>query len=785
MRGLRRTPGFTAVALAILILAIGANTVIFSLVDQLLVRPLPYRDADRLVVLEAMRDVEGAPRPVRAAFQLDAAQRWQEALHVFEETAFFSDASLQLTTREGSEIVSGALVSPAFFSTVGGPMATGRPIGPADALSPAVVISDRLARRLFNGSSQAIGGQLVINSSTFVVVGVAGPEWDVPSWKTDVWESAAFARTLNPQCCGVQLLGRLKAGATIAQASADVRETVRALATVDTRSFGRLHPMVTSLRNQQLGDSRSALLLLWAAAAVVLIVACANLLNLLVSRNLARAREITIRQALGASRGRLVLQGLIESGLLAAGGVAGGLLVARVSTATLTRVDPETLPRLHDVHVDLPVLGFAVSLGVATTLTTGILPSLHSPNALPLRTISNLLTRRRRRLQQLLCIGQLGAAVVLLVSATLLGRSLVNLIVTDLGVMPHDVMTASVNVALGRPHSAAEVATTMQRVVERVQQVPGVRAVGAGTSLPPDTSRIRMSLKRKAGDVDYVASAVACTPGYFQALGIRLVKGRFFTASDDPQHPPVIIVSAETARHLFGDVDPLGQTLGVPKMPYSLMTGNNATVVGVVDAVKYSGMDAAPGDQVYWSLAQAPWLSTFLTIRTGGAVNLASTLRNIVASVDPTIAVSAVRPLDSIIAAATTPARFRTFLIGAFAGLGLVIAAVGLYGMVAYSVSQRTAELGVRVALGAATCDVMALVVGEGVAIGLAGVAVGLPAAYVASRSFHALLFGVASTDKLTYVISAAALLLTAVAASYAPARRAARVDPIMALRAE
>jgi putative ABC transport system permease protein len=384
-----------------------------------------------------------------------------------------------------------------------------------------------------------------------------------------------------------------------------------------------------------------------------------------------------------------------------------------------------------------------------------------------------------------LCAAQLGAAVVLLVAATLLGRSLAGLLDTDLGVIPEHVLTASVNSAFGRPHTAEEIAATMLTVVDRVQQIPGVRAAGAGTSLPPATSRIMMSLRRKGDEVDYVATAVSCSPGYFQALGIRLLKGRFFTAADDARHAPAIIVSATTARHLFGSADPIGETFSVPKFQYRLFTGTEATVVGIVSDVKYSGIDATAGDQVYWSMAQAPWLSTFLTIRTAGDIDIASELRHVVASVDPTVAVSSIRSLDGIVATATAPARFRTILIWAFALVALAIASIGLYGIVAYSVSQRTAEIGVRVALGAKRRDVMALVIREGLAIATAGVAAGLPAAYAASRTFAALLFGVTATDVFTYVASAATLIVVAIAASYAPARRAARVDPIVALRAE
>jgi len=785
MRGLRRTPSFTAVALATLALAIGANTAIFSVVEALLVRPLPYRDADRIVTIDATRDYEGTPRPVEAAFPIDAAEQWQHALHVFDDIGLYADAAFQLTTREGSEMIDGARVSPSFFSTLGGPLVAGRPLAPADAVAPSVVISHRLSQRLFNGPQTALGAHLILNAHDYVVVGVVGPAWNAPSWKTDVWQPVGFEHLMTAQCCYVQLLGRLKPDVPLALAVTDVRDTARALERIDPRSFGRLHPSATRLRDRQLGGGRPALLLLWAAVAVVLVVACANLLNLLIARNVARAREISIRQALGASRGRLVLQGLAESAVLAAGGVAGGLFIARAAAALLVGVDPETFPQLHDVRINPVVLAFAIVLGIVTALATGMLPAIQTASAPALRTTATAPTRRHRRLQQVLCIAQLGAAVVLLVAATLLGRSFADLLSTDLGVTPEHVTTAAINAGIGRPHSGEEIAAVMHRVVEQLEQEPGVRAVGVGTSLPPDVSRLTMTLKRQGNEVDYAATAVSCTPGYLQALGIRLVNGRLFTTADDAQHPPVMIVGATTARHLFGDSDPIGQTMTIPKFRYKLASGADATIVGVVADVKYAGIDAAAGDQVYMPLAQMPWLSTFLAVRMDADVNLAPALRRIVASVDPTVAVTAVKPLDGILATATAPAKFRTTLIVVFALLGLTIAATGLYGIVAYSVSQRTAEIGIRVALGAGTGDVIMLVLREGVAIAVVGVAIGLPAAYAASRTFATLLFGVKPTDLLTYAASAIGLIVVALAASYAPARRAARVDPMVALRAE
>ena len=785
LRQLRRTPAFTVAALVTLALAIGANTAVFTVVDELLLRPLAYHDADRLTVIDATRQYEGAARPAHVSWPLDAASRWQGSLHAFADVTFYASTVFELAGPNGVELVQGASVAPSFFSTLDGPFVAGRPIDAANASTPSIVVSDRLARRVFGDPASAIGKPLRLNSTEFVVVGVADPRWDVPSATSDIWEPLPFARLRNPRCCAVRLLGRLRHGVTMEQAAVDVTDTSRVLAAADAAGFRGVRTSVTTLRNAQLGDARTAVQLLWAAVAVLLIVASANVVNLLVGRNIARAREMSIRQALGASRARLVAQGLTESALLAGGGVAGGVLIAELGTAAVSRLDPATLPRLHGLHIDVRICLLAAGLGLVTAVATGLVPALQAARGAPPRALMNAATVRRRRLLQALCVTQICAAVVLVTAAILFGRSLAALLGTDLGVSADHVVTASIDTAFERPHTADEVAATMLRIVEQVRRIPGVQSAGAGTSLPPDTSRLAMSLKRKADEVDYMASAVSCTPGYFEALGIRLQKGRFFTDADDARHPPVVILSATTARHLFGTDDPIGRTLGIPKFRFQRVVGTDATVIGIVADVKYSGVDAAAGDQVYWSMPQAPWLSTFLAVRTAGDIDIASQLRLAVSSIDPTVAVSSIAPLDDILAVATAPAWFRTAGVVTFALIGLGIAAVGLYGLVAYSVSQRTTELGVRAALGADGRDIVLLVLREGAWIAALGLATGVPAAYIGSRMFSSLLFGVKPGDAFTYAASTAALAVVALLATYPAARRAARVDPLIALRSE
>jgi len=385
-----------------------------------------------------------------------------------------------------------------------------------------------------------------------------------------------------------------------------------------------------------------------------------------------------------------------------------------------------------------------------------------------------------------LCVAEWAVSFVLLVSATLLGRSLVRLMNTDLGVSADHVVTASLNLALGRRLADVETLERVQRVIERIEGIPGLHAVGVGTALPPATSRMGVTLRLKRDAVDYAAAAVPVSPGYFSALRMRLLQGRFFTDTDDAEHPHVMIMSEDTARRFFGTGETIGRTMSLPLLKDGRGTAVDMTLVGVIANVKYAGLAAAPEDVVYRPFAQQTWVAPFLVARThGDPSSLVSTIRREIAGVDRGIVVSAEKTFDAILADATAQPRFQAVLLASFTALALAMAAVGLYGVVAFSVTQRTAEIGIRMALGARPLQVLAMVIREGISVGAMGLVAGLVGALALGRLLTTFLYGIAPTDPVSFGTAAAALLAVALIASYLPARRAMRVDPLVALRCE
>jgi putative ABC transport system permease protein len=788
VRTLSRTPGVTAVAALTLALGIGANTAMFSIVYGILLRPLPYQHTDRLVLIQREQDLSGTHRPVPAPFfaqpEIDA---WRQRLQSFESTALYSNQVAALPLDTGTEVLDSAVVSDTFFSILAGPMVAGRPLGPADDLAPSVVISERLGQRLFGRSSGAVGQPITLSSRTYTVVGVADAAFQFPSGKTDVWIPAGYMR-LNPRCCSFRMFGRLRSDVTITQAGAEAAAAAKALAGSGQGRPSEMRATVVSLRDQIVGTVRPALLILFAAVSLVLLVACANVANLLLARHVARGREVAIQWALGASRGRVLQQTLIESALLAVSGAMAGIVLAIACVRVLARLNPPGVPRLDAVHVDVPVLLFSLALAGLVTVATGILPAFQStnPNALKSGVASVTTAQSRVRIRRVLCAAELAVSLVLLVGASLLGRSLVRLMHTDLGVTADHVVTASMTLAFGGRPTDAQALERVERVIERIQTLPGVHAVGAGTALPPNASRLTLTLRRAGEAVDYLAAGVAVTPGYFQALGMRLVRGRLFTDEDDMSHPPVMIMSIDTAKRFFGDGDPIGRTMSLPVLRNGKSGREDMTLVGTIANVKYSGLDAAADDAVYRPFRQQPWVAPYLVVRTTGEPgSLVPTLRREIAMLDRAIVLADVTPLDAIISNAAAQPRFRTVLLGSIAGLALVMAVVGLYGVVAYSVSQRTREIGIRMALGAGQDDILGMVLREGLILAGFGILGGVVSAYAATRALSGLLYGVAATDALSFGFAGGSLFIVALVASYVPAHRAMKVDPLVALRVE
>jgi putative ABC transport system permease protein len=518
----------------------------------------------------------------------------------------------------------------------------------------------------------------------------------------------------------------------------------------------------------------------------------ANVAGLLLARHTARHLEVGVRRALGATSWRLVREGLAESAWLCAAGVIAGVLGAWAGVGLLRATAADALPRADAMAVDGLALGVAVAIASLVTLVVGLVPALAASGAtarLHGAERGTTAAPRARLALGSITVAQLAISVVLLVSASLLGRSLVSLLRTDMGIVPDRVATASINLAMGRTLTSAQQADLVARIVDRIAGSPGVVAAGAGTSRPPDVSRMRLTMTRPGQAsvrASYQAAAVPVTPGYFQALGIQLQRGRLFTGADHAQAPPVVILSASTARRLFPDRDPVGERIGLPVARDGTNTTEEMTVVGVTADVKFNGLDQQADDVVYRPFAQQPWLSAFVVARTGGDADaLAARLARDVAAVDPAIAVSDARSMDAVLAAVTVEPRLRSLALAGVSLLALLVAGVGLHGVIAYSVSQRRAELGVRMALGADGPRIRRMVVAEGLALAVAGVAIGVLGAFGAARLLAGFLYGVAATDAASFAIAAAGALIAGVAASYVPARRASLTDPAVVLRGE
>ena len=806
LRSLRQRPGFTLAAVLTLALGIGASTGIFSIVYGILLRPLPYADADRLVLIEAERDFTGSPEPVPVFFSWGDLDAWRRGPASFASIGFYAtDVGVMSGTGVRAPLEF-ATVTPGLFSTLRGEFLLGRPLGPADEGAPAIVISERLWRGAFAGAADIIGRQVQFSSrrgdstqrtawqrAPFTIVGVAASSFQFPTAAIDAWTDAAYVRTLVPRCCSFLPVARLKNGATREQAQADAVAVAQGLVAAVGARYDGLRARAIGLHDRLVDAVRPSLLILAAASGLVLLVACANVMHLQLARSAARTRETAVRLALGASRLRLLRQSLVESGVLVALGAAAGLVASWGLVAVLQRVDPVGIPRLDAISVDAAAIVFAAACAALVTVLTGAAPALRRvERGQALKQIEQGTTARSAgtRTRRALATAELAISVVLLVGALLLGRSLVQLMNTDIGVNTTGVVTASLDLAFDRDLTAASQTALVDRVIERIGGLPGVTATGAGTGLPPNAGRIILTLSRNdeltGVPGNYRAQAVPATPGYFSTLGIPLVRGRFFTDADRAGSPAVMIMTAGTARRFFGDGDPIGRTLDLPVVRDGVQANATMTLVGVIRDVKYAGLERPADDAIYRPFAQQPWPSLFLFARAESEeAALIAALQREIGAIDWGIQVSDVAALETVVADAAAQPRFRAWLLGAIAALALSLAAVGLYGVLAYLVSQRTRELGIRMALGASTRDVVAMIVREGMLMAVIGVTAGAAGAYALAKMLAAVLYGVVPSDLISFASATGGVLLLAWFASYIPARRATAIDPAIALRAE
>jgi putative ABC transport system permease protein len=791
-RLLRRSPGFAAVCIATVALAIGANTAIFSVVHGVMLRALPFAEPERIVVLGHYTN---------GGSELDSTtpgnlHDWMAGATAFAAIAGFAPTERIVDVDGGAERIRGGLVTGGLFEVLGRQPALGRPLTAADddpAAPPVVALSAALARRLF-GPGGGLGASLTINRVPHTVVGVMPPDFaffdfDYQYWVPARWDAAFRANRDQYFLAG---LARLKPGVSIEQADVQLNTVMDAIRRNHPQYTQNAVAAVVPVTDVLLDGVERRLVLLMGAAGFVLLIACANLANLLLARASTRRGEMAVRHALGANHGRLVRQMLAESLLLAAvGGLAGlaaGAALLRVLIANL----PADLPRLAGIELDLTVAAFAAVVSLGAGLLFGVVPAIHLSGRAPMPVLreGTRATGRTGVMRTTLVASQLALALMLLVGAGLLGRSFVALLQVPPGFAADRLLTFTASVPTATYRTRVERASFFERAASAIEKLPGVTVVTLTTTLPVAGrgNGAWFNIVDRPWPADTTPPGVpnrVVRANYFQALGIPLLRGRGFTDRDGLDGVRAVVVSESVARRFFPDVDPLGQRIYMGAPDNRVVP--DAEIVGVAADVKQTGLDEERPEAVYAPHALVPVISDFtFAVRTSGdPAALAPAVREVMRRLDPGVPLIRVRTMHDILGRATAPARSSMVLVGVFAGVALALALIGVFGVLSYTVTQQTAEFGIRMALGASARRVHFLVLGRGMVPVAAGIAIGVAGA-IALRSFMGtLLFGVAPTDPATLVAVATLLLVTAAAAAYLPARRATRVDPLRVLRHE
>lgn len=789
VRLLVRSPSTALLAVTTIALAIGATTTIFSIVHGVLIRPLPYPAADRLIQVRLDVPFQSDPVSISAADFL----AWRAARRSFEEIAVYSISSFNVTGAGTPEALVGGSASARFFDVLGSRAALGRTFLPEDDRADAeslVVLTDGLWRRQFGADPNVLGRSISITGAPSTIVGVLPPGFSFPRSNIELWRNLR----LNPRRRGPFFLtgiGRLRPGLTLLQAREELR-----LVTADIR---RQYPGpgdwsfdVRPLHDAIVGDVRPVLWLLSGAVALLLLIGIVNVANLLLARTAAREHEIGVRTALGAGRARLVRQLLTESVLLAAVGGAAGAALAVAGTRLVLALGADRIPRSADIAIDLRVLAFSGVVALATGLLFGLAPALHAWRSDVVRALKggrrSGTPGRQRRHQAALVVIQIALATVLMICATLLTRSLLHLTRHDPGFRPGGLLTFYLDLPSARYNSDDLVTGFYDRLLGQLGALPGVDGVSTTISLPPhlltlSDAFVIEGLPGPPGQSPPVAPVVVVSEDHFRTLGIPLLRGRTFGPADGPKTQRVAIISRTLARQHFADADPVGRRMRVgPKRddwPW-------LTIVGVVGDVPYTGLDAEPHPAYYLPASQNAWGDYYVVVRTNGdPAAMGSAVRRAVWSIDPELPVGQMQTMEERVRDSVGAQTFRTTLVGLFGVLGFVLAGVGIYGVMAYAVGQRMQELGIRTALGAKPAQILRLVLASGLKLAVLGIALGLAAAVLATRSLSGLLFGVGPHDPAAFTAVIGLTLAMALVAALTPAWRAMRVDPITVLRQE
>jgi putative ABC transport system permease protein len=803
LRVLRKNPGFAIVAILVLGLGIGANTAIFSVVNTVLLRPLPFEDPARIVHVWHVPPPKSFPGMTRFSVSTANYIDWRKQNNVFENMAMYTGSSMNLTGGDKAESLVGAAVEPSFFSVLGVKPLLGRTFLSGEEVvghNHKVVLTHAFWQSRFGGDRSIVGKQITLNDEPYTVIGVMGPGFMYPMWEEKVWIPLTWSdkqRAVRGEHHSM-VLARLKPGVDIKQAQAEMSTISDRLARQypeDDKDWGAV---VVPLREDIVGDVRPALLVLLGAVAFVLLIACANVANLLLARALARTKEIAIRTALGASRARLMQQLMFETILLALGGGVAGLLVANFGVDLIVHFLAQQLPRATEISLDASVLGFTLAISLVTGIIAGIVPAWKLSKANVNKTLKQGLGRAGdsggNRTRSVLVVCEVALSLVLLAGAGLMIRSLWNLRNTNPGFDSRNVLTFSLPIPRTRYKSPAEEINFWSQVLGKMRALPGVETAAAVDDLPfnggshqpiaiEGRPAVAMSEQPEV-DVRVIST------GYLRAMHIPVVRGRDFNDSDSADKPGAILISDAMAKRFWPNEDAVGKRLTLTFAP-----GKIREVVGIVGDVKLDGLDQIETNSaIYEPLTQisAPpsgeWRSFGLDVvvrTTTPPATLISAVTNSVHEIDPQQAVAHVMTMDQFMAESISPQRFNMLLLATFAGLALVLAAIGIYSVLSYAVRRRVREIGIRMALGAQIRDVLRLVVFEGMKPAIAGMAIGLTGALLLGRVLAKLVFGVKTTDPATFTAVSILLLAVALLATAVPAYRATRVDPMRTLRDE
>jgi putative ABC transport system permease protein len=797
-RMLMKKPGFTLIAVITLALGIGANTAIFSVVHAALLRPLPYERPDELVMIWERNLSRGLEQSqVSPVTYCD----WREQKHLFDQIAGWWYPQVNLTDTGGEpQRVRTVDVTDGFFDTLGARPVLGRGFQSGEDRPGGellAVIGHELWRSRYNSDPNILGKAVTLDGRSYSVIGVAPPGFDYPN-ATQVWCTLGWEpRQHNRNARFFEVVARLKPGVTPQRAQAEMNALSNRIAQENPQSNKDWSAAVVSLRDQLVGDFRLALLVLFGAVGMVLLIACANVANLLLARAGAREKEVAIRLAIGATRGRLLRQLLTESVLLALLGGVIGLLIAAWGADVLLKLNPVEIPRLDHLAVNAPILAFTLGVSLLTGLIFGVVPALSASRPDLNRTLKEGGRESQTgggRIRGALVVAEVAIAMMLLLGAGLLLKSFVQLQRVDAGFNAASVLTFNLQLPFSSYRDWRQVSELYSALIARLKSLPGAQSADATGFLPLEggwPTKFLIQGRPPVRGEEPVAQHRPVSEGYFQTMGIPLLGGRRFDDRDQADAPGAVIVNEALRRRYFPNEDPLGKRITTLARQYGplgrvMPASLEMEIVGVVGNEKNSSLSKTAEPAVYFSHRQFSYRSMSVVVRTTAApLSLVNAAQNEVWSLDRNLPVSNIKTMEQRLGEAIAQPRFSALLLGLFAALALLLAAVGIYGVISYTVQQRTHEIGVRMALGASAGAILKLVVGRGLALTLTGVGLGVLGAFGLTRMISGLLFGVRATDPLIFVAMPALLALVALVACWIPARRATQVDPMVALHYE